>query len=246
LSLGLGIVNPLEAFACTPEIQKARLEELDSQIALYKDLANSPSPKEQEEKRKTGIKTRKLLKITNSNPVIKTALENVKSQIEAKLEQEIENIHTFAIDFGQFSLKNKQLTGTISVDIQYNYGKDIDGDEQYGFETKSYNVSLDIAKKDLKIELPTLDNTAIPDSKIDNSGKIFTNKEQEAQCRNSKKDKKQKYMPLLSGHTDAVLNRKLIDTGYWKYYPNAKIYFNRPSNDYFFYDQDSLRYIIIS
>ena len=41
----------------------------------------------------------------------------------------------------------------------------------------------------------------------------------------------QKYMPLLSGHTDPYLNRRLTDTGYWNHAPNAKIYFNRPSND---------------
>ena len=152
LSLGINIFNPLETFACTPEIQKARLKELDSQIALYTDLANSPSPKEQEEKRKAEIKAKKLLKIANSNPIIKTALENAKSQIEVKLGQEIGNIHTFAIDFGQFSLKNKQLIGTISADIQYNYGKDIDSDEQYGFETKSYNLKIDILKQDIKVE----------------------------------------------------------------------------------------------
>ena len=41
----------------------------------------------------------------------------------------------------------------------------------------------------------------------------------------------QKYVPLLSGHTDPVTNRSLVDLNIWKNERNATIYFNRPSND---------------
>ena len=152
VSLGANFLNPLEAFACTPEVQKARLEELDSQIAVYTDLINSPTPKEQEITRKAEITKKKLAPISNSNLIIKNTLSKFKSQIEAKINQEIGSMHTIAVDFGSLKLVNNQIIGDLAVDIQYNYGKDLDGDEQYGFETRNYKLQLDILKRYFSVE----------------------------------------------------------------------------------------------